>query len=185
MKNFFISLVMVCLVFTVSAHGAQNLAPNAGFEEPMGIANDNPTDWWSWNPDYNGISIEKMRTGVQSVYLSCPPEPESHGGILYYYNAVKPGKTYTFSCYVINSDKDTITKGAYGQLSVEWKNGGQEIFRSWGPVFGAGLSASKWIFESITAEAPADSDGCNFVVQLFGKDGKGTFFVDDVTIEEK
>jgi len=185
MRTCFVFAVTACFIFMAVAYSAQNLVPNASFEEPKGIVGDNPTEWWSWNSDYNGITIEKTRTGNQSVYLSCPLEPESHGGVLYYYKDVKPGKTYAFSCYVINSAKDSITKGAYGQLSIEWKKGEIEITRAWGPSFGPDLSTSEWTLQSMTAEAPADADGCNFVVQFFNKDGKGAFFIDDVTAEEK
>ncbi len=185
MKNCFILLVMVCFVFTAAADGAQNLVPNSGFEEPKGVGGDNPAEWWSWNSDYNGITVEKAKTGDQSVYLSSSTEPESHSGVLYYYKGVKPGKTYAFSCYVMNSAKDPITNGAYGQLSIEWRKGEEEIIRTWGQAFGQELLTSKWTFESMTAEAPADADGCNFVIQFFNKDGKGVFFADDVTAEEK
>jgi len=185
MKSYFILLAMGCFVFTAMAYGAQNLVPNASFEEPKGMEGDNPVDWWSWNPEYNGITIENAKTGSQAVYLTCPPEAESHAGVLYYYRGVKPGKTYAFSCHVINSAKDAITKGAYGQLSIEWKKGDQEIARAWSPAFGYALSASEWTLESMTAEAPAGADSCNFVVQFFNKDGKGTFLMDDVTVEEK
>src|SRR3990167_7016860 len=98
MKTCFVFAVMACFIFTAGAYGAQNLAPNASFEEPKGIAGDNPAEWWSWNSNYNGITIENARTGSQAVYLASPPEPESHGGVIYYYRAVKPGKTYAFSC---------------------------------------------------------------------------------------
>lgn len=185
MRTCFVFTVMACFIFTAVAYGAQNLAPNASFEELKGIVGDNPTEWWSWNSDYNGITIENARTGSQAVYLTSPPEPESHGGVLYYYKGAKPGNVYAFSCYVMNSAKDPITKGAYGQLSIEWKKGDLEITRAWGPPFGPDLSISEWTLQSMAAEAPADADGCNFVVQFFNKDGKGAFFIDDVTVEEK
>lgn len=185
MRTCFVFTVMVCFIFTAVAYGAQNLAPNASFEEPKGIVGDNPAEWWSWNSDYNGITIEKMRTGNQSAYISSASEPESHSGIIYYYRNIKPGKTYAFSCYVLNSAQDPMTKGAYGQLSIEWRIGEKEISRAWGPTFGADLSTTKWKLEEMTGMAPADADNCNFVIQFFNKDGKGAFFADDVTIEEK
>jgi hypothetical protein len=29
------------------------------------------------------------------------------------------------------------------------------------------------------------ADGCNFVIQFFNKDGKGTFYADDAAMTEK
>lgn len=185
MRNYFIFLLTACFIFTAVGYAAENLVPNASFEEPKGIVSDNPTDWWSWNSEFNGITIENMRTGNQSAYISSASEPESHSGILYHSSNIKPGKTYVFSCYVLNSAQDPMTKGAYGQLSIEWKIGEKEISRAWGPTFGADLSTTKWKMEEMTGMAPADADSCNFAIQFFNKDGKGTFYADDVTVEEK
>lgn len=164
---------------------AENLLPNGSFEEPKGIAGSDPSEWISWDSDYNGIGTKKAKTGNQSVYISSPPQPESHSGIYYQYNGVKPGKAYVFFCYVLNTIKDPLTKGAFGQLSIEWRKGDKELSRNWGPTFGAGLSTTGWKLESMTAVAPADADNCKFVIQILTKDGKGTFYVDDVTVEEK
>lgn len=170
------------------------LLPNAGFEEPRGVSGSDPSEWICWNIEYNGIANEKAKTGRQSIYISSPKQSETHSGIYYHYNSVKPGKEYLFSCYVINSAKNPITGDAYGQLSIEWQKQGKdkggkditiEITRSWGPAFGADLSSSFWKLQSMTALAPADAESCNFVIQLFSKDGKGTFYADDAIAEEK
>jgi hypothetical protein len=170
------------------------LLPNAGFEEPRGSDSGDPSGWTCWNSDYNGIVTGKARTGIQSIYISSPPEPETHSGIYYHFNGVKPGAEYALSCYVINSDINPITGGAYGQLSIEWQKKGKDkdsndisvdITRAWGPTFGADLSASEWKLQTMTAVAPADADSCKFVIQFFNKDGKGTFYADDVSAGEK
>lgn len=170
------------------------LLSNAGFEEPKGISGNDPAGWVCWNVDYNGIASDKARSGTRSVYISSAAKPESHSGIYCHYNGIKPGKEYLFSCYVVNSAKDPISRGAYGQLSIEWHRKGKdkdgkditiEIARSWGPVFGAGLSNYSWKLQSMAAIAPADSESCNFIIQFFNKDGKGAFYVDDAVAEEK
>ncbi len=172
----------------------KGLLVNPSFEEPKKVIGNDPSNWYSWNGAYNGISVEKVRIGKQSVYISSPSQPESHSGIFYHYDHVRPGKSYKFSCYVINSSKDPIKGNAFGQISIEWQKKAKdkdrkdrliEISRDWGPSFGPELSTSEWTLQSWTAEAPADADGCNFVIQLFNKAGKGTFFVDDATADEK
>ncbi len=172
----------------------KNLLPNAGFEKSSGTAGSDPSEWICWNVDYNGVANEKAKTGSQSIYVSSPKQSETHDGVYYHYNDVKPGKEYLFSCYVINSFKDPLSGDAYGQLSIEWQKKSKdkdgkditiEIVRSWGPAFDASLSTSEWKLQSMTAAAPADAESCNFVIQLFNKEGKGTFYADDAIAEEK
>lgn len=170
------------------------LLTNAGFEEPKGGSGNDPAGWLCWNADYNGVTGDKARSGTQSIYISSATKPESHSGIFYHYEGAKPGKEYLFSCYVINSATDPITGGAYGQLSIEWQKKGKdkdgkditiEISRSWGPSFGGDLSSFYWKLQSMPAIAPVATESCNFAVQFFNKDGKGTFYVDNASVEEK
>lgn len=184
-KRSFILSVAVFLLFSVAASAAENLLTNPSFEEPKGAVGENPTEWWSWNEDYNGITIDAKRTGSQAIYFTSYPEPNGHGGILYTFRDIKSGKTYAFSCYVINSAKDPLTGDAIGQISIEWRKDDQEISRNWGPSFGGELSASQWKFFEMTAVAPVDADSCNFVIQFFNKDGKGTYYADDASASER
>lgn len=185
MKGFFILFAVVFLAVPVVASAAQNLLPNSSFEEPKGITGDDPMGWWSWNADYNGITTDAKRTGKQAIYFTSYPNPDDHGGISYSYANVKPGKNYTFSCYVINSKTDPMNGGAYGQLSIEWRKGDEEIDRAWGPAFGEELSRSGWKLMTMTATAPAEADSCNFVIQFFNREGQGGYYADDATVEEK
>lgn len=177
--------VAVFLAVPVVASAAQNLLPNASFEEPQGGIGEDPTDWWSWNSEYNGITTDAKRTGKQGIYFTSYQTPEDHGGILTTYKDVKPGKTYTFSCYVINSITDPIIGGAFGQISIEWRKGDKEIARDWGPTYGESLSRSEWKLEMMTSTAPREADSCNFVIQFFNKDGQGGYYADDASVEEK
>jgi hypothetical protein len=131
------------------------------------------------------LTTDAKRTGEQSAYLTAETKPDTHSGVLYRFRGVKPGTEYVFSCYVLNSSKDPITGGAYGQLSIEWLKNEKEIDRTWGVVWGPDTSASEWKLVEMTAKAPADADACNFAIQLFRKDGSGTFYADDVVVLEK
>lgn len=175
----------------------RNLITNESFENPPGYDGENPRDWWSWNSDFNGITHEKYKLGSQSAYLACPTLNEAEG-IVFTYRAVKSGKRYVFSCYVMNSAKEPIKGNAFGQMSIEWKRkkiekdeGGKdrevdvEISRDWGPKIGPELSPLKWTLFTMTAVAPQGADRCNFVIQFFNNGGSGKFFVDDVSAEEK
>lgn len=185
MKSFFVLIVVVFLVVPVVAFAAQNLLPNSSFEEPKGDVGEDPSGWWSWNSDYNGVTTDAKRTGKQAIYFTSYPNPDEHGGILCTYKNVQPGKTYAFSCYVINSMTDPMIGGAYGQISIEWKIGDKEISRDWGPTYGADISSSAWKLVTMTATAPQEADSCNFVIQFFNKDGQGGYYADDASAEEK
>ena len=185
MSRVFALLLLGIMLTGALAVAQQNLVPNSSFEELKGFTNDNPAGWWSWNSDYNGLTAEAKRTGDQAVYVSAEPKAESHSGILYRYREVKPGKTYVFSCYVLNSTKDPIKGGAYGQLSIEWLKNEKEIDRTWGITWGPDLSTTEWRNVEMTAIAPAEADACNFVIQFFRKDGSGTYYADDTVVEEK
>lgn len=185
MKSFYVLIAVVFLVVPGVLVAAQNFLPNSSFEEPKGAVGEDPSEWWSWNSDYNGVTTDAKRTGKQAIYFTSYPNPEEHGGILYTYENVKPGKTYSFSCYVINSVTEPMLGGACGQLSIEWRKGDKEIDRSWGPSFGADLSRSEWKLVTMTATAPQEADSCNFVIQFFNKDGQGGYYADDANAEEK
>lgn len=153
----------------------KNLISNESFENPPGFYGDNPRDWWSWNSVFNGITNEAHRMGSQSAFFSCPHQGEAEG-MVFTYKAVKPGKEYVFSCYVLNSAKDPVKGNAFGQISIEWRKKDVEISRSWGPTFGSELSALKWTLFSMTATAPSEVESCNFVIQFFNNGGSGKFF---------
>lgn len=186
-KVLFVLLGVAALAVTLPVTAEDNLLQNRSFEEPKGATGENPAGWYAWNWDYNGINTEVRRTGSQAIYVSAEAKPESHSGILYHYKAVKPGKTYSFSCYVRNSSKDPITAGAYGQVSIEWVKDDKEIddTRTWGDTWGADLSASDWKLVNVTGAAPEGADSCKFVIQFFNKDGKGIFYADDAVATEK
>lgn len=184
-KRFFILSIAVFLTVPVVASAAQNLLPNASFEEPQGGIGEDPADWWSWNSEYNGITTDAKKTGKQGIYFNSYSKADEHGGIITTYKDVKPGKAYTFSCYVINSITDPMIGGAFGQLSIEWRSGDKEIARDWGPTYGAALSSSECNLETMTSTAPTDADSCNFVIQFFNKDGQGSYYADDASVEEK
>lgn len=185
MKRYLIILIVILIGAPSFSYAAKNLLDNASFEEPKDAIGANPTGWWSWNSDYNGITKDTARTGRQSVYFSKPRGTEQHNGIVYTYKKVKPDAEYVFSCYAKNSDRFPLRGGAFGQITIEWKKWNREIFRSWGPTFGAGLSPNDWTFVTMSGIAPEDADSCNFVINYFNKDGGGTFYVDDATVEEE
>ncbi len=188
MANFAVTVAIFLFFLPSSVNAAlagRNLILNGSFENPKG--------WSAWNSEYNGLLPNEFRKGSQSVYLSCPKENDATG-IFFAYTNAKPGKAYTFSCYVKNSPDDPIRGNAFGQLSIEWRKKDKdkdgkdisiEISRDWGPKFGPELSNIRWVPVTMTATAPPDTDSCNFTVQLFNKGGgNGRLFVDDVEAEE-
>lgn len=186
--KFLLFLIAVAYLFipidTYTVLVGKNLISNESFENPPGFYDDNPRDWGAWNSDFNGLTNEAHRLGSQSAYFSCPYQGEIEG-MFFIYKAVKPGKEYIFSCYVINSVKNPVKGNAFGQISIEWKRKNAEITRSWGPTFGSEVSALKWTPFTMTAIAPSEADSCNFVIQFFNNGGSGKLFVDDVSAEEK
>ncbi|MFA5336423.1 MAG: carbohydrate binding domain-containing protein [Candidatus Omnitrophota bacterium] len=184
MKRIF-GAAAIILTLCGPVYGEGNIVPNASFEELKGFDGENPAGWWSWNSDYNGLTAEAKRTGDQSVYISAEANAETHSGILYRYRNVVPGKTYIFSCYVLNSAGNPMTGGSYGQLSIEWLKNEKEIERTWGVTWGPDASMTDWKQVEMTAVAPADADACNFVIQFFRKDGSGGYYADDIMVEEK
>jgi hypothetical protein len=183
--RYLLTAAVVILFLHSIAYAEGNIVPNSGFEELKGFNGENPAGWWSWNSEYNGLTSETGRTGDQSVYISSAPSRGSHSGILYRYRNVVPGKTYVFSCYVLNSSKDPISGDAYGQLSIEWLKNERETERTWGIIWGPETSKTDWTRQEMTATAPVDADACNFVIQFFRRDGSGAYYADDAMVEEK
>jgi len=185
MKVLSLLLIIVMLAITLPVIAAENLLENPSFEEPTYSGKD-PSGWWSWNSNYNGITSKTARTGKQAIYFTKPPDNKAqHQGIVFTYKGVKQSKEYTFSCYVKNSEKDPIKGSAYGQISIEWRKGGKEISRTWGPTWDANLSTENWKLVSMSAVAPQGVDECFFVINFFTEGGSGAYFADDVLAVER
>lgn len=185
--------VTVPLYATETPLVGRNLLKNESFENRPGFKDETPSDWGSWNNDYNGISTTESRRGQQSVYMNCPKQGEETG-IFCTYKKVKPGDRYNFTVYILNLASDPVKGNAFGELHIEWrkttkdkdnKDTAVEISRDYGPTFGPGMSSMKWTPVTMSAIAPTDTDNCNFVVGFLNKEnGSGRFYVDDVSAEE-
>ncbi len=164
-----------------------NLLRNGGFELLAEGTQGFPDTWGTFTSHKDNIALIKgsSREGIQALVLSAQGESKANVGV-FQRVPVQAGKQYTFAAHLMNDPTNSLKGSAYGELSIEWKDGDDnEIARvrskSWGP----GLSKKSWERNIVTETAPKGADSCNVVITLFdGPSGgsKGSFLIDDVSV---
>jgi len=176
------------VVIAQAADDATVALKNGSFESPAITAGakelDKPDDWLYFSSQAQevtgGITKEKAKVGDQSLKLKCQATVDSFLGAVQRFE-IKPLYHYAFSVYVINSPTDPLVKGAFGQISLEWKDAaGREISRSWGPTWDTTLSPTKWEQFLVEGDAPESAFFCDGAITLQCKDsgGAGACYVD-------
>lgn len=196
MKTLFYGLI--CFLVAAFAHAQIDLATipdeiqNTGFEKPDVIMNAKegaePENWFyfcSVEGTSAGVTIYKKKAGAQSLCLNAPPATEAYRGFAQRFKAM-PGFQYTFSIHAMNNATNPIVDTSYGQISLEWQNAmGAEISRSYGPIWSANLSPTRWEKISMDDVAPETAAIGVVVITYFSKEanGVGSFYVDDVELQ--
>ncbi len=194
-----------CLVLTIAVSSPaqapekaeEQLLPtlsNTGFETPSIAAGakegDDPEKWFyfSSTPERNGgLSDARKKAGSQSAFLQAQQQIDAYEGLAQRFSA-QPQTHYTFSVNVLKDPENSLTAGAFGQLSIEWQDEkGTEITRVYGPTWNANLSSSRWEKYTVEADSPDGVARGVVVVSFFSKDsnGFGRFFIDDVDLSSK
>lgn len=194
-------LVMIALLpavtcLQIDARAADELLRNSGFESPAvpdtSDSDTNPADWGLFssveNAEKVGLSSKVNRNSKQSVRLAVQGTPNSYQGV-FQALTVSAGNSFQFTVYARNDNRQPLTGGARGQISIEWKAGdGQELDRTWGPDWSASLSGSNWTKFEMTGKAPPNAAYAHFViVQFDGADAgaSGAFLVDDASVKSQ
>lgn len=173
----------------VATGAAANLAENGGFEKPDSAADTPPEKWACFGEAEMAVGVTKQvaRSGEQSLRMTAHQAARHHKGLLQEIR-VTPGKTYSFTAYVVNGRRDPL-KGTYeGLLGIEWVNdGGKEIDRVESRRWNRDLSRMRWTRFFVSGEAPEGAVSAKFVIH--GVEGDtasyGCCFIDDALIAEE
>lgn len=184
---------ILCLSLMIGsslAASAANLAPNPGFEIPANAPEGTAAQDWllfSSKQTLSFVAREVKRTGEQSLKVSAQKLPGSYQGV-YLSLPVTEGEKYTFSIYAINNKVDPVGGTAHGQLALEWIDAtGKEISRDYSQIWNSSLSKMRWETIAIRKkQAPKGAVNAKFGIHFSDGDkgGKGSFFIDDVLIEQ-
>lgn len=128
-----------------------------------------------------GVTTQAWRNGSQSLIFRAVADNQAFEGAGQEF-AVVPGYRYGFTTYVMGDPANRLFGNAYGQIHLEWRNAeNNEIGRTYGPTWTAGLSSKRWERYYVEGEAPAKAVKGIAVITFYTKDfgGRGAFFVDD------
>ena len=185
-----IGVVGICGGWNGVASPGGNIALNAGFEEP-GPAPDEylPAEWGFYTTSETAVSTVSnvCRSGARSLKVTSQGVCDAHMGLVQEL-PVTPGKTYTFTAYVMNDRMERLDGTFEGSLGIEWVDGhGNEIARDDSPAWDEGLSRLRWTVVSVTAEAPPSATRAKFVLRALEKEEPrgGACYIDDVSIVER
>ncbi|MFH0880027.1 MAG: hypothetical protein V2A34_09975, partial [Lentisphaerota bacterium] len=155
-------IALGCLMAISAEAKMKKELDNANFEVPVALigkaALATPTNWAFFSsaeaPVY-GLTNSKKKSGLQSIKIGALEAVNSFVGVAQSMD-VLPGKAYLFSVYASNDSTNPIPSGAYGQISMEWKDAsGTEIDRTFGPSWSSEISDRKWERFEMEGEAPA------------------------------
>lgn len=171
----------------------EQLLLNPGFEEPAwqeGQPSQLPEEWFTFSSDdqyHIRISRDIAKEGDQSVRFTATGRADTFQGLSQTLD-VREGSVYEFAVHVWLDREDERRGSLRGQLSVEWLNArGEEITRTWGPVWTDESSLGFWNEISLTGMAPGGAEQGVFVITQFDTgdpERPGTFHVDDAGVWE-
>lgn len=174
-----------------AAEEKPNLAPNPGFESPAVAENVLPEGWnlFTSKSVLMNLSTDQKRSGEQALKMTAQGVPEGFQGCHFPLD-VSPGEKYTLAASLMSSKEDPIGGSAFVILVIEWKtDADKEIARTVGRQIPATqISRMRWEqFAEQDAVAPPGAVKGVFGVHLCeGKPGgKGSLFVDDVSVTRK
>ena len=171
----------------------EQLLLNPSFEEPgwqEGQPSQLPEEWFTFSSDDQyriRISRDVANEGDQSVRFTATGRANTFQGLSQTID-VREGNVYEFAVHVWLDREDERRGSLRGQLSVEWLNArGEEITRTWGPVWTDESSPGFWNEISLTGMAPHGAERGVFVITQFDTgdpERPGTFHVDDAGVWE-
>lgn len=128
----------------------------------------------------SGESAVRVNASGEMAFQAIGQPGESFSGV-YQTIACTPGEELVFR---IDIQVIEALQNGRGQISIEWKDTkGEEITRSFGPVWGANFGEKQQGVE-MTAVAPDRAASAALVVTLFEEGGaKGAFEVSGVTLQ--
>jgi hypothetical protein len=197
MKRYLTGVLLVCM-FSVGPAKAEekpagtNLAPNPGFEQPESPEGASPEGWTTFSSKINGIGVSKAakHSGEQCMKMEAQKVPANYQGLVPSLDVpVLPGDIYTFSAYITNNNDDPLGGTAQGTLIIEWIDANKkEVARITSAPWDRNISRMRWEAVSISkAKVPNGATLARFGIHLNDgmSGGKGSVFIDDVTIEKQ
>ena len=187
---------IICLSMVAMAGYAQDeqvteKISNGDFEQPSitsgALAGTEPEGWFyfcSTSDKRSGISDAKKKGGSQSLLFKAQSMTNAFEGYAHKFLA-KPGNHYTFTVEVTSDPQDPMAAGAYGQISLEFRDqASTEIQRVHGPSWSTESLSGKWEKFLVEADAPEGAAEASVVITFFSlaSSGAGSFYVDDAEL---
>ena len=187
---------IVCLSMVSMAGYAQDeqlteKLTNGDFELPSitsgALAGSEPEGWFyfcSTSEKRSGISDAKKKGGSQSLLFKAQSMTNAFEGYAHKFLA-KAGNHYTFTAEVTPNSEDPMVAGAYGQISLEFRDAsGAELQRVHGPSWSSETLSGKWEKFLVEADAPEAVASASAVITFFSLESRGTgsFYVDDAEL---
>lgn len=164
--------------------------------EPLGASGLNALNGKRWgrftSVEPMLLKVVKAPLGVEgkALRLESRGQPGAYQGFFQVVPVI-PGKKYAVSAQVLNDRDALLRPGAFGVISIEWKDArGEELMREEEKAWDHDLSFSAWTIASIVVTAPPKAAYGHFVV--LQKDDEhsdpadaGAFFICRFSVVEK
>ncbi len=189
-RNTWFVLMVWCIASGFAVAGEEvpeNLIKNGGFELPPADALGTPAEWtWFSSGDFlMGTRNNIVYAGEHSFHFKSQEEANTYCGICQHCS-VSPDKKYTFSVAARRDKKDPLKGSVTGRLVVEWHDqAGHEISRADSDRWNRSLSSLRWTrIQMVKIQPPKGTVTAVFGIHLTDNvpGGKGSFFVDDVSV---